>query len=186
MTDDDRRDTRQGGTQGENEVGALLGGLLDGLPESGRGSGDETPANPFRTPVSGGSSRQGAEPSHPTDAPPPTGPPVSTDADPDPLGLASPTGLLASTQQTWHAGAEVGGAPDESAPPTPSRDEDRETPETGEADESAGAHHAPGPPVGPGAERCPRSRDVRRTGNRRGRLRCRCVRGRRCALGRAR
>lgn len=147
MTDDDRRDTRQGGTQGENEVGALLGGLLDGLPESGRGSGDETPANPFRTPVSGGSSRQGAEPSHPTDAPPPTGPPVSTDADPDPLGLASPTGLLASTQQTWHAGAEVGGAPDESAPPTPSRDEDRETPETGEADESAGAHHAPGPPV---------------------------------------
>ncbi|WP_017608851.1 nicotinate-nucleotide--dimethylbenzimidazole phosphoribosyltransferase [Nocardiopsis xinjiangensis] len=203
MTDDDRQKTHQGGAQGEGEVGALLGGLLDGLPESGHSAGGERPANPFRDAgpaASVGSSGQGSEPSSPTDAPPPTGSPVSTDADPDPLGLASPTGLLAPTQQTWRAdgadGAEAEGVPDGPVPPisggyeareAESVDEARPAPGTsgvraddealgghsipstvagdevpgvlgvqgvrgvqgGQEDgESAGTHHAPGPPAG--------------------------------------
>ena len=142
MTDDDRQETHQGGAQGEGEVGALLGGLLEGLPESGHGAGGETPANPFRDPgpASGGSSGQGSEPSSPTDAPPPTGSPVSTDADPDPLGLASPTGLLAPTQQTWCAdGAESEGVPDEPAPPNSGGYEAREAESVDEVRPAPGA-----------------------------------------------
>ncbi|MFL1377901.1 nicotinate-nucleotide--dimethylbenzimidazole phosphoribosyltransferase [Nocardiopsis protaetiae] len=60
MTEDDREESRHGGSGGEDSHGRTtgapglgpLGGLLDGLPESGRGTRPRRPAgaNPFRRP----------------------------------------------------------------------------------------------------------------------------------------
>ncbi|MGQ4270489.1 hypothetical protein ACUALU_21105, partial [Nocardiopsis changdeensis] len=52
MTEDDREDSRRGGAGGEDPRGRTagapgfgpLGGLLDGLPESGRGTRPRRPA----------------------------------------------------------------------------------------------------------------------------------------------
>ncbi|MFY7070212.1 nicotinate-nucleotide--dimethylbenzimidazole phosphoribosyltransferase [Nocardiopsis changdeensis] len=80
MTEDDREDSRRGGAGGEDPRGRTagtpgfgpLGGLLDGLPESGRGTRPRRPAgaNPFRRPDPAPAARPERSPA----APPPPAP----------------------------------------------------------------------------------------------------------------
>ncbi|MEU3019130.1 nicotinate-nucleotide--dimethylbenzimidazole phosphoribosyltransferase [Nocardiopsis sp. NPDC007018] len=96
MTNDDREDSRRGDQEGAWQRGtgpvAGLGGLLDGLPESGRGAqvrdpGPAAPYNPFRSTLPGPDA-----PRTPTGARPATEP-----APPAP----APTAFTTRPQQSW-------------------------------------------------------------------------------------
>lgn len=149
MTDDDRQDTREGGAQGEDEVGTFLGGLLDGLPESGRGAGGEAPTNPFRDPgpVSGGPFGQEPDPSSPTghDAPAPEAR-TEREGDPEPGTQAGYRVTTDRVPSDVAPGSRTGHVP---WGPTSGEHGTREAQGAQENDESAGtgSRHAPGTPV---------------------------------------
>ncbi|WP_306366474.1 nicotinate-nucleotide--dimethylbenzimidazole phosphoribosyltransferase [Nocardiopsis sp. CC223A] len=102
MTEDDREDSRYGGSGGEESRGRTtgapgpgpLGGLLDGLPESGRGTRPRRPAgtNPFRRPDPAPGIRPAQPPAPPAPpvAPPPPAPAAPRSEPADRAGTAAP------------------------------------------------------------------------------------------------